>query len=201
MADKTLALATSASVSSRVHQFTLSCSRDSTVHHLRLDDAQLAALLERCSVVPNSLPDQDDLDTRAARLASRLLVGNHMHTSLQGGRVPDPQALFEMSRKLLNRVENRITWLVDFDDDRGAACQSDAENLFEQNLINLCTDCPGAPFFLTSLGVLLLNSWIREANRVVVHSKEALKYLTPEKRSEASSSKAGPKPTVLDKIS
>ena len=54
----------------------------------------------------------------------------------------------------------------------------DAWNLFANEHINLCTDCPGAPFSLPTLGVLILNSWIREACRVVVHSKEALKYFS-----------------------
>ena len=144
-----------------------------------VDADELAKLLSRCSVQPDAPPaPANTLEARTVLLARLLHVGKDVHSSLRGGRVPDGQTLYDMAYKLLHRLEHGTKWLVQPDDELGKACHVDAYNLFANEQINLCTDCPGAPFFLETLGVLILNSWIREACRVVVQSKEALKFIS-----------------------
>jgi hypothetical protein len=63
------------------------------------------------------------------------------------------------------------------DDAEVAACHLDANQLFDKGLINLCADCPGAPFSIESDDSLLLNSWIRKANRIITQSRGGLKHL------------------------
>ena len=135
----------------------------------------LRTLLEQSAQAPLPLfLEPSSIDVRAARFADLLLKGGDVHWSLQGGRVPDKPTLFRMARKLLARLERKEKLIVPHDDAEAFSLQAKTYKLFAEGKISVSIDCPGFPFLLDTIDVLLMNSWFRSSNRVAIFNKEGL---------------------------